>query len=93
MFLDPPYFSTTKSKLYGKKGDLHINFDHARFAKVMKNVKHKWLITYDDCPEVRDLFSFAHIKTFELQYGMNNYKQKTAGKGKEIIITNYEQTV
>ncbi len=90
IFLDPPYFSTTKSKLYGKKGDLHTSFDHVRFAKVMKKVKHTWLITYDDCPEVRALFSFAHIKTFELQYGMNNYKQKGAAKGKEVIITNYK---
>ncbi len=90
LFLDPPYFSTTKSKLYGKKGDLHTTFDHARFARVMKKVTHKWLVTYDDCPEIRALFSFAYIKPFELQYGMNNYKKKTATKGKEIIITNYK---
>jgi len=89
IFLDPPYLSATKSKLYGKKGKLHTGFDHERFAKVMKKCPHKWMITYDDCEEVRDLFSFANILGWEFQYGMNNYKKTTAAKGKEVIITNY----
>ena len=89
IFLDPPYLSATKSKLYGKKGKLHTAFDHERFAAVMQSVKHKWLITYDDCEEVRALFSFAHIVPWELQYGMNNYKQRGAAKGKEVMIANY----
>ena len=91
IFLDPPYFSTTKSRLYGKNGRLHVEFDHFRFAKIMRKCKHKWLITYDDSPEIRDLFSpFAYIYEWELQYGMNNYKRKHAAKGKEIFISNYE---
>ena len=89
IFLDPPYYSTAKSKLYGKNGNLHLSFDHERFAANMKKCKHLWLITYDDCTEVRELFSFAYIYPWELQYGMNNYKQKTARKGRELFITNY----
>jgi DNA adenine methylase len=30
IFLDPPYFSATKSSLYGKNGNLHKTFDHYR---------------------------------------------------------------
>lgn len=89
IFLDPPYLSATKSKLYGRKGTLHTTFDHDRFAAVMKDVQHKWLITYDDCEEVRELFSFASIRSWELQYGMNNYKQEGAAKGKEVMIANF----
>jgi DNA adenine methylase len=89
LFLDPPYYSTTNSRLYGKKGDLHEGFDHERFAKVMQSTHHKWLITYDDCDEVRSLFSFAHILPWSLQYGMNNYGQDTAGIGSELFIANY----
>jgi DNA adenine methylase len=88
--LDPPYYSTTKSKLYGKNGELHLKFDHERFANNMKKCKHLWLITYDDCTEIRRLFNFAYIYPWELQYGMNNYKQKNAKKGKELFITNYK---
>lgn len=90
IFLDPPYLSKSKSKLYGKDGKLHLNFDHERFAEVMKKCNHKFLITYDDSPEVRKLFSFANIYEWELQYGMNNYKQEKALKGKELFISNYK---
>jgi DNA adenine methylase len=89
IFLDPPYLSKTESKLYGKKGDLHTCFDHTRFAKLMSECSHKWLITYDNCEEVKRNFSFAHIYEWELQYGMNNYKQGKAEIGKELFITNY----
>jgi len=90
IFLDPPYMSATKSKLYGKKGDLHTAFDHQRFSEVMRKCSHNWLITYDDCPEVRELFDFAHIEEWTLQYGMNNYGQDSAKKGQELFISNYE---
>lgn len=89
IFLDPPYLSATSSKLYGKKGDLHTAFNHQRFAENMQKCPHPWLITYDDSPEIRDLFSFAQIIEWDLQYGMNNYKQKKAEKGKELMIKNY----
>ncbi|AIE72681.1 MULTISPECIES: DNA adenine methylase [unclassified Synechocystis] len=89
IFLDPPYLSKTQSRLYGKKGNLHIDFDHVKFAQEMEKCTHKWLITYDDCQEIRDNFSFAYIYEWELQYGMNNYKQSSAKKGKELFISNY----
>lgn len=90
IFLDPPYYTQAKSKLYGKNGDLHINFDHKRFAENMKKCKHKWLITLDDCVENRKMFNFANVCGWELQYGMNNYKSDKANKGKELFICNYD---
>ena len=89
IFLDPPYFSATKSKLYGVKGSLHTNFDHDRFAKNLQQCQHHWLLTYDDSPEIRQLFSFAKITEWTLQYGMNNYKQTVAIAGQELLIQNY----
>jgi DNA adenine methylase len=89
IFLDPPYLSTTKSKLYGLKGNLHTAFDHERFANNMRKCPHKWLITYDDSSEIRELFSFAKITEWTLQYGMNNYKQECAAQGRELLIQNY----
>jgi DNA adenine methylase len=88
-FLDPPYFKATKSKLYGRNGILHTDFDHDEFAREMKKCQHSWLITYDDSPEIRGNFEFAHIAEWELQYGMNNYKQGRAEKGSELFISNY----
>ncbi|MCA1991451.1 MAG: DNA adenine methylase [Coleofasciculus sp. S288] len=91
IFLDPPYLGATKSRLYGKRGNLHTSFDHQRFSKLMRKCSHKWMITYDDSEEIVQSFKdFAYIYKWELQYGMNNYKQDKAAKGKELIITNYE---
>ena len=90
LFLDPPYFSATKSALYGKNGNLHKMFDHVRFADVMKNTKHKWLITYDDSDYIKKLFSFANIKTWDLTYGMRNVNKNSNQSGKELFICNYE---
>ena len=89
LFLDPPYFSAAKSALYGKNGDLHKKFNHERFANVLKNVEHKWLITYDDSKYIRDLFSFAYINEWDLTYGMRNVGKNGNQKGKELFISNY----
>jgi DNA adenine methylase len=91
VFLDPPYHKPSKSKLYGKNGDLHISFNHVRFAESMKKCSHKWLITYDDSDEVRKLFDFANIYKWQLQYGMNNVSiSGKAEKGNELFITNFK---
>lgn len=89
IFLDPPYYSATPSKLYGKRGALHTNFDHARFAQIMRHSDHKWLITYDDSPYIRELFSFARLDSWELQYGMGSFTGGTVEKGRELFIRNY----
>ncbi len=90
IFLDPPYLRAVKSKLYGRRGALHTAFDHAEFAESLKGCRCKWLVTYDDSPEIRNKFRFANIYDWELQYGMNNYMRSFAPKGKELLITNYE---
>ena len=90
IFLDPPYFSTKKSALYGENGNLHKIFDHDRFAEVMKTCKHKWLITYDDSKYIKKIFSFAkNIKTWDLTYGMRNVIPSSNQIGKELFISNY----
>lgn len=89
LFLDPPYYSATKSALYGKNGKLHKCFDHVRFAENLKKCPHKWLITYDDSDYIRDLFSFAQINVWELTYGMKNITKNSKQKAKELFISNY----
>ena len=90
IFLDPPYYSATKSALYGKNGHLHKSFDHERFAVNMKKCQHKWLITYDDSEYIRNLFSFATVVSWNLTYGMRNITDNSDQQGKELFIANYE---
>lgn len=89
IFLDPPYWSAMESRLYGVRGGLHTTFDHLRFVEAARRCTHRYLITYDDSPMIRSLFDFATVGAWELQYGMNNYKQATAAKGSELFIRNY----
>lgn len=90
LFLDPPYFSATDSALYGKNGNLHKSFDHERFAGTLKKCRHKWLLTYDDSPFIRKLFSFANIEDWNLTYGMRNVTKNSIQKESELFISNYE---
>lgn len=87
IFLDPPYYTATK--LYGKNGSLHA-FDHERLAAVLKKSNHRFLITYDDCDEIRRLYDWAQFKPWQLQYGMNNCNAENTSKiGSELFISNY----
>jgi DNA adenine methylase len=89
LFLDPPYYSATKSALYGKNGNLHKTFDHKEFATTIRHCPHQWLITYDDSEYIRNLFSFANIIPWNLTYGMRNVTEKSNQNGKELFISNY----
>jgi DNA adenine methylase len=87
IFLDPPYF--TASRLYGRNGSLH-EFDHELLAHSLKKTKHRFLITYDDCPEIRKLYKWARIEDWQLQYGMNNCNVQRESKiGSELFVLNY----
>lgn len=87
IFLDPPYYTATK--LYGRNGSLHT-FDHERLASALKKTKHRFLVTYDDCPEIRQLYSWATVSQWNLQYGMNNCNSENSSKiGSELFIYNY----
>jgi len=88
IFLDPPYWQSRNSPLYGKNGNLNKFFDHKQFAEDVKKCKHTWLITCDDSDLIRDLFSFAHINPWKMKY--NGLHKKKAVEGKELFITNYE---
>ena len=99
LFLDPPYVSKTKAKLYGKKGELHTSFNHEAFAANVKKCAHKFLITDDKCNKVEELYKFANtigleLKEWTLQYGTNNGPEeretKSARIGKEFFISNYK---
>lgn len=63
IFLDPPYFSATKSKLYGKKGNLHTSFDHKRLCETLKSTSHAFLLTYDDSEFIRELYQDFFISS------------------------------
>jgi len=82
MFLDPPYYLNKKSNLYGKNGDMHENFNHELLNKILKTKKN-WILTYNDCDYIRELYKNYLILNVNWSYGMNKDKSSS-----EIVIIN-----
>lgn len=80
LFLDPPYYLEKSSKLYGFSGDMHETFDHNKLFTVLSNKKN-WILTYNDCMYIRDLYKEFIIIDVTWSYGMNKTK-----KSSEIVI-------
>lgn len=102
LFIDPPYFNADQDKFYTHSFTLD---DHDRLHIVLRKHSHrlKYLITYDNSPEVRQMYHWAPlILEKEWNYTINrtdDQKKENSGspkvkgarsKGREIFILNYE---
>ena len=78
IFFDPPYFN--------KGHELYTNFynktDHEKLANYISTINKKWIITYDNATEIREIYSKYQIKEFDI-----NYSLEKKIKAKEILIT------
>ena len=78
VYADPPYYIDTY--IYGKNGDMHENFNHAAFADTIKK-RSDWIVSYNDCEYIRELYKDCRIFEAKWSYGMNAKKASS-----EIII-------
>lgn len=81
-YFDPPYFN--------KGPELYKNFfdkqDHAKIAQlILDRVPGNWIITYDDTPEIIELYGQQCIRRYDLNYSVAN-----TGKSSEVIVFNDE---
>lgn len=97
LFIDPPYYNADQDKFYTHA---FTRQDHLRLANLLKDNQHKFnfLLTYDNCSEVRELYQWAeNIVEKEWNYAISrtdDQKHKTdhkgtRNKGQEIFITNF----
>lgn len=74
IYFDPPYF---------KKGkQLYMNFfefeDHKRIEREIRNsVECDWIVTYDDAPEIREIYASYPVMLYDLNYSVSK-KCKTS---------------
>jgi DNA adenine methylase len=98
LLVDPPYFNADQDKFYTHS---FTRDDHYRLCNVLrKNSKRlKFLLTYDNSPEVRELYEWAvAILEKEWNYTINRTDDQKNGtnrkgnryKGKELFILNYD---
>lgn len=83
LYVDPPY--------YEKGPDLYKHAmqeaDHTRLAAALRICQARWVLSYDDHPEVRRLYSWAEIREVNTKYTMARVRTATRPKNMEILIT------
>lgn len=77
VYLDPPYYENGQSLYlnYYKSNDHQILADYLKFTK-----KFKWLLSYDNVSEIREMYSDFDLYTFTL-----NYTAQKVKCGKELL--------
>jgi len=86
LYLDPPYLlSTGSNKLYGDRGNTHSGFDHRLLHEIITNRKN-WVMSYNNCEEIREMYKDFEIIEAEWAYGMKNIGKKKMGSSSEILI-------
>lgn len=71
-YLDPPY--------YHKANRLYRNHykpdDHARIANAVIHIRTPWLVTYDNCTEIRELYQSVSSTEFSLHYSTSKERPR-----------------
>ena len=72
IYLDPPY--------YNKASKLYRNFyspeDHKVISEAITKLSTPWLVTYDNCPEIKNLYETEKSIEFSLIYSTNIERPK-----------------
>lgn len=89
IYLDPPY--------YDKGNDLYqhglSHSEHVKLAEVLRVTNHRWVLSYDNCEAVRDLYEWANMEVIEeVSYSITATKDKGTGERasrvkSELLIT------
>lgn len=83
-YADPPYFSTEDMYAVGFNWN-----DHVRLKDTLSKIQGKFLISYNDCPEIRELYKGFSMLDFSRTHSMA--QRYEAGKEfKELLISNYD---
>ena len=83
-YLDPPYYSTEDMYEVGFGWD-----DHLRLRKTLGEIKGRFLLSYNDCPEIRKLYDGFGMFDFTRPHSMA--QRYEAGKEfPELLIANYD---
>ncbi|MDD3343151.1 MAG: DNA adenine methylase [Sulfurospirillaceae bacterium] len=79
-YLDPPYIGT--ESYYQTPSGFNID-QHIQLAKTLKSIKGKFILSYNDCEVVRELYKGFEIIEVQTTYSLNGANKKQA---KELII-------
>lgn len=88
LYVDPPYYRPPRRKHYVNGFELQ---DHLRLCSLLKDTPHKFFLTYDDVPEVKELYRWANIYPLNFTYRVENSATQEGRRrmGAELVITNF----
>ena len=81
-YLDPPYYDA--EKYYPDRFNPE---DHDRLHNVLMQIKGRFVLSYNDCPEIRQLYS--GYRMIQVDRSDNLAVRAGARRYRELIITNY----
>lgn len=77
VYLDPPYYVKGK----GLYEDHYEHKDHVDIAKLVKQLSHRWIVSYDNVWQIRKFYAGFRQRTFGLHYSAHNRYS-----GSEVMI-------
>jgi DNA adenine methylase len=84
LYCDPPYF-TRRKNLYGRHGNNHKYFEHEKLASLLK-ARDNWMLSYNNCPEILELYQGYRIEYPAWSYGLGNNRQS-----REVLIFSHDR--
>ena len=89
VYLDPPY--DIKANLYGKSGNMHMGFDHDRFARKCDSFQCDQMISYNSSNLVKNRFEGWQQTEYDHTYTMRSVGQymQDQQQRKELLLLNY----
>jgi DNA adenine methylase len=89
LYLDPPY--------YKKGSQLYKNFynsqDHETIADIMCGLGGKWVVSYDNQPEILELYKDFKKREFNLTYFASHSTGSRKKEGKEVMFFSPDITI
>lgn len=77
IYLDPPYYV----KGQGLYRNFYIHDDHVKIRKALDKISSKWIVSYDNCSEIKEIYDGYYQEDYEL-----NYSAYYKTKGSEVMI-------
>lgn len=83
-YCDPPYYSSEYVYQCGFTWE-----DHLRLRNLLKKTQGKWLVSYNDCKEIREIYDGCSFFDFKRVHSMVQ-KYDAGREFPELLISNYD---
>ncbi|EKB36518.1 DNA adenine methylase [Acinetobacter baumannii] len=77
VYLDPPYYV----KGQGLYRNFYVHDDHVKIREALDKIKTKWIVSYDNCDEIKEIYKNYLMTDYDL-----NYSAYHKIKAKEVMF-------